>query len=78
MSGKHNIFCRFNNFWGNKSFFKTFPILWLDFNLGYTTSKANKEKVGGFQRKPVTFCESTNFSKIKCRKSLVEKMVSFP
>ena len=30
-------------------------------NVGYTTSKADKVKQGGFQRKPMTFCELTDF-----------------
>ena len=51
----------FTNSVSCKYFFKTFPILWLVWNVGYTTSKADKVKQGGFQRKPMTFCELADF-----------------
>ena len=50
----------------NKYLFKTFSILRLMQNLGYTTSKVNKKKEAGFQRKPMTFCELTKQTMSEC------------
>ena len=47
-------------------------------NVGYTTSKADKVKQGGFQRKPMTFCELTDFDNFEgFPKSCVVKMGFF-
>ena len=43
----------------------------------FRISKANKEKDGGFKRKPMTFCELTNLKHLEgFRKSSVENQGS--